>query len=112
MKALRLAGAVILTGSLLLFAARATATASPSPAAPCTELALTSHLTNVASVQSYGCAGPWAYLWATLSVSSNQISVTELMSYASGTWRPVSRSTYCHPGELPDLVYHRACFSN
>ena len=113
MKALRLAGAVILAGSLLLFAARATATASPSSVgAPCTASALTSHLTNVASVQDYGCTGPWAYLWATLSVSSTQISVTELMSYASGTWRPVSRSTYCHPGVLPDPVYHRACFSN
>lgn len=113
MKALRLAGAVILAISLLAFAARATATASPSPVgAPCTVHALTSHLTNVASVQDYGCAGSWAYLWATLSVSSNQISVTELMSYASGAWQPVSRVTYCHPGVLPDPVYHRACFSN
>ncbi len=112
MKALRLAGAVILAGSLLLVVARATATASPSPGAPCTPTALTSDLTNVVSVQDYGCAGPWAYLWATLSVSSNQISVTELMSYASGLWRPVSRATYCHPGVLPEPVYHRACFSN
>jgi hypothetical protein len=112
-RALRLAGAVVVAGSLLLVAARATATASPSPVgAPCTASALTSQLTNVESVQDFGCAGPWAYLWATLSVSSNQISVTELMSYASGTWRPVSRATYCHPGVLPDLIYHRACFSN
>jgi hypothetical protein len=112
-KALRLAGAVILVGSLLVFAARATATASPSPVgAPCTTSALTSHLTNVASVQDYGCVGAWAFLWATLSVSSNQISVTELMSYASGAWRPVSRATFCHPGVLPDPVYRRACFSN
>ena len=74
--------------------------------------ALTSHLTNVASVQDYGCAGDWAYLWATLAVSTNQISVTELMSYASGAWRPVSRAAFCHPGVLPEPVYHRACFSN
>ena len=113
MKALRLAGAVILAGSLLLVAARVTASASPSLlGAPCTSSALTSHLSNVESVQDYGCAGPWAYLWATLTVSDNQVSVTELMSYASGTWRPVSRATYCHPGVLPDPVYHRACFSN
>ncbi len=113
MKALRLAGAVVIAGSLLLFSARATATASPTPTgSPCTASALTSHLSHVTSVQGYGCEGGWAYLWATLSVASNQVSVTELMSDASGTWRAVSRATYCQAGLLPDVVYRRACFSN
>ena len=113
MKALRLTGAVLLAGSLLLVAARSTATNSPSPiGAPCSPGALTGLLTHVSSVQDYGCAGPWAYLWATLSVSGTQVSVTELMSYASGAWRPVSRATYCHAGLLPETVFHRACFSN
>ncbi|HET9089552.1 MAG TPA: hypothetical protein VFN54_04540 [Acidimicrobiales bacterium] len=113
MKALRLAGAVVIAGSLLLFSARATATASPTPVSePCTASALTSQLSHVTSVQSYGCEGDWAYLWATLSVAGNQVSVTELMSDTTGTWSAVSRSTYCHAGSLPDLVYRRACFSN
>ena len=113
MKALRLAGAVVIAVSLLVFAARATATSSPSPvSAPCSASALTVHLSNVASVQGYGCVGTWAYLWATLSVSSAEVRVTELMSYASGSWRPVSRATYCRPGVLAEPVYHRACFSN
>ena len=112
-KALRLVGAVVLAGSLLLVATRATATASPSPiGAPCSPSSLTSDLSNVTSVEGYGCAGPWAYLWATLSASGNEFSVTELMSYASGAWRAASRATYCHPGLLPDPIYHLACFSN
>ena len=113
MKALKLLSALVLVAGLALVATRATATASNGPsAAPCTSAALTSHLTHVDSVQGYGCEGEWAYLWATVGVGVSEISVTELMSYSAGAWLAASRATYCHAGMLPDVVYHRACFSN
>ncbi len=105
--------ALVLVAGLALVAARATATSSGPPvAAPCTSAALTAHLTYVDSVQNYGCEAGWAYLWATIGVGAGQFSVTELMSYAAGGWHAASRATYCHAAMLPDVVYHRACFSN
>lgn len=113
MKALQFLSALALVAGLALVATRATATSGAGPsAAPCTGDALTAHLTNVVSVQDFGCEGDWAYLWATVGVTPNEFSVTELMSYTSSAWRAASRATYCHAGMLPDVVYHRACFSN
>ncbi len=109
----RILSVVVLIGALALVATRATATTSGPPSAgPCTASALTSNLINVASVQKFGCESTWAYLWATVGVSGNEIGVTELMAYANGAWQPVSRATYCHPGSLPEAVYRGACFSN
>ena len=113
MKALKLVSALFLVGGLVLVATRATATSGEGPSgAPCSSATLTAHLTNVDAVEAFGCEGTWAYLWATLGVGTNQVSVTELMSFAAGAWSAASRATYCHAGMLPDLVYRKACFSN
>ncbi len=97
---------------------RATATSeSPPSAASCSAAAISAPVTHLAStggVNAYGCEGSWAYLWATIMVGPNRIGVTELMRFESSTraWRFASRLKYCHPGELPTIVYRRACFSN
>jgi hypothetical protein len=112
-KALRLLGALAIVAGLVLASSRATASSSEGPSgAPCTSATLTAQLSNVDSVQAFGCEGTWAYLWATVGTGVAQVSVTELMTYAGGTWNAASRSAYCHAGLLPDLIYHRACFSN
>ena len=114
----RLVGVAAVVAGLGWSSGHATATESGAPlAANCSASALTASLTNLAAshpVAAFGCDGPWAYLWATVSVGPNQIGVTELMHYDAvrATWLAASRATYCKPGALPAAIYQGACFSN
>ena len=98
--------------------ANASATAESAPsAASCTAASVSApvqHLAPTSGVAAYGCEGSWAYLWATIMAGPMRVSVTELMHFdvVANAWRFASRATYCHPGDLPDVVYRRACFSN
>ena len=115
MRAFRIVSALVLIGALGVVAGRSTSILSASPLdAPCNATVLTSSLTSVQSVASYGCDGRWAYVWANINAASNIVSVTELMHYdtASGVWVAVPRSQYCHPEMLSAIVYQRACLSN
>jgi hypothetical protein len=95
---------------------RATSSASKVPlSTPCSAPALSAHLTNVMSVQSYGCEAGWAYLWATVGTNEQDaVGVTEVLHYSTlrQGWFVVPRLTYCKPGLMPDYVYRLGCFSN
>jgi hypothetical protein len=70
---------------------------------------------HVMSVDNFGCAGKFAFLWATVGTTEvNAIGVTEVLQFKSGDqrWALVSRLKYCHPTTLPTLVYRQGCFSN
>ncbi|MGC1420312.1 MAG: hypothetical protein WA786_09395 [Acidimicrobiales bacterium] len=119
MKIFRLVGALLVIAALGWSVARATAATSTSPtAAQCSTAALSEGVNGafrVLSVQSFGCAGNFAYLWATVGTNeANAIGVTEVLRFTPSTqrWKLVSRLKYCHPTTLPTFVYRQGCFSN
>jgi hypothetical protein len=70
---------------------------------------------RVMSVQNFGCAQDFAYLWATVGTNEQDaIGVTEVLQFKVPTqrWTVVSRLKYCHPKTLPTFVYKLGCFSN
>lgn len=119
MKIFRILGAVVVVVALVWSVARVSATTSTSPvAAQCSTAAL-SHAVNgayrVMSVQSFGCADNFAFLWATVGTNeADAIGVTEVLRFSSSTqrWSLVSRLKYCHRTTLPTFIYLRGCFSN
>ncbi len=66
------------------------------------------------SLDNFGCHAGWAFAWATVGTSPNEIGVTEVLRYrpASETWEIASRLRWCKPARLPQLVYKLGCFSN
>lgn len=114
----RIVTAAVLLVGLGWVTTRATSTIESAPlAASCSAAAVSAPVTHLAStggVNAYGCDGGWAYLWATIMVGPNRIGVTELMRFdpTHRLWKFASRATYCHPGVLPGVIYHWACFSN
>lgn len=119
MKIFRLASAVLVVAALGWATARVNATTSTSPlAAQCSTAALSEGVNGafrVMSVQSFGCAGDFAYLWATVGTNeTNAIGVTEVLKFTPSTqrWKLVSRLKYCHPTTLPTFIYRQGCFSN
>jgi hypothetical protein len=108
--------ALVIATGLAAGAARATTSAAPT-AVPCTTSALGEAFTGalaLRSFQAWGCAGDFAYAWATIGSEPNEISVTEVLHIdpSAGRWAIVSRLTYCRPGALPEPIYRRGCFSN
>ena len=95
---------------------RSTSASSSIPlSTPCTASALSAHLTNVMSVQDYGCEEGWAFLWVTVGTSEQYaVGVTEVLSYSTSQqgWFVASRLKYCKAAILPEYVYRRGCFSN
>ena len=70
---------------------------------------------HVMSVDNFGCAGDFAFLWATVGTTeANAIGVTEVLRFSprSERWSFVSRAKYCHRTTLPYEVYRQGCFSN
>ena len=119
MRSLRWLCVLLLVAGGAVGVGRATATPDLFPfQAPCDPSALSAHLKGdfrVLSVQNYGCEGRWAFLWATVGPNEVEaIGVTEVMHYdpRRGGWFSALRSTYCHPGRLPQIVYRQGCFSN
>jgi hypothetical protein len=104
--------------ALVLLSFRTTATsASAARPVPCTTSALGQgfqgqfHLT---SIQSFGCEGTWAYVWATVGTGVQAIGVTEVLAYSAtgGRWTIVSRSVDCKASILPSVIFRQGCFSN
>lgn len=118
MQWIRLAVAGLLVAALVSVVARSSEQASAYPAqAPCSVEALAGAFHGadaVDSVQSYGCVGSYAYLWATIGQSEEEIGVTEIVGYDanSGTWQPLSRLRYCSDHRLPAYVALMGCHSN
>jgi hypothetical protein len=95
-----------------------TSTYNGPEAASCSSPALSEALHGafrVMSVQNFGCAQDFAYLWATVGTNEQDaIGVTEVLRFKVPTerWTVVSRLKYCHPTTLPTFVYKLGCFSN
>ncbi len=108
---------LVLTGAAVL-SSHATVSASPAGSSgACTPDALSRAFTGpfrLQSIDSFGCSGAWAYVWATVGSGPQEIGVTEVLRHdvASESWRFVSRQQYCHPGLIPDFIYRKGCFSN
>jgi hypothetical protein len=108
--------AVLAATGLAAGGARASDASAPV-ASVCTPGALSGAFHGALSLDSldgWGCEGRYAFAWATVGTSPNEISVTEVLAFdtASATWSIVPRSQYCVPGALPALIYRRGCFSN
>lgn len=110
---------VVVVGALVVAATRVSSTPSTSPvASQCSAHALSEGVNGafrVMSVQNFGCAGDFAYLWATVGTNeTDAIGVTEVLRFKFPTqrWSLVSRAKFCHPLDLPTFVYRLGCFSN
>ena len=118
MRNLRLAASAAVLAVLVLSAGRA------GPAVPerASSLACTPHGLSTAfsgpftlqSIDNFGCAGAWAFVWATVGTGDHQIGVTEVLRFDASrrSWAMASRLRWCKPGLLPELVYRQGCFSN
>lgn len=111
--------ALVLAAALVVSAWHATERSTTGPlAVPCSSSSLSAAVNGafrVLSVQQYGCAGHFAYLWATVGTDeADAVGVTEVLEFRTvpQRWALVSRAKFCHPGGLPELVYKQGCFSN
>jgi hypothetical protein len=113
------AAALLLAG--LGVAAATTRSTSSTRTAPlaidCSASALSAPYTGplkVRSVDSFGCEGRFAYLWATVGRGVEEIGVTEVLRYDTRThaWENALRSTYCTDHRLPTYVERWGCNSN
>ena len=119
MKWLHAAGAVALVmAGLIVVTLHATSSSQSFPVAvPCNASAISAPYTGpftVRSVQSFGCVGQWAYLWATVGKGAQEIGVTEVVHYepATRSWHNASRAHYCVKHRLPTYVQYWGCNSN
>ncbi|HVA70410.1 MAG TPA: hypothetical protein VNF08_03705 [Acidimicrobiales bacterium] len=118
MKWSRVVGSALVVVALGVGVSRASAQSRAFPvSAPCNAAALSAPYTGplkVDSVASFGCVGPWAYLWATIGKGVEEISVTEVLRYEPTTaaWQNASRLTYCNHHLLPRYIEHWGCNSN
>jgi len=118
MKWFGVVASVLVVVALGLSAAKSTESSSPAPLlAPCTATALAAPyhgIDKVTGVDSFGCVGQWAYMWATFGTGVHAIGVTEVLSYdrATSSWKNAPRLTYCNHHRLPHYVEFWGCNSN
>jgi hypothetical protein len=118
MKWFRVASVVLVLAALLVGATKVTENTSAAPlVAPCSASALSAPyhgIDSVKAVNSFGCEGHWAYLWATIGTGIHEIGVTDVLYFNSATssWRNVSRLKDCNPQHLPRYVEFWGCNSN
>lgn len=108
-------GAVVIAVTLALFVSHASASCRTfPPVVACNATAISSAYHEVDSVQSFGCAGEFAYLWATVGKGEGEIGVTDVAHYdlATSSWKNVSRLQYCVDHRLPSYVQYWGCNSN
>lgn len=118
MRYLRLAASVAVLAVLVLGAGRAgPAVSQRASSSACTphgiSTAFNGHFT-LQSIDNFGCAGAWAFVWATVGTGNHEIGVTEVLRFDASrqSWVMASRLRWCKPGLLPELVYRQGCFSN
>ncbi|MGC2485533.1 MAG: hypothetical protein WA359_04730 [Acidimicrobiales bacterium] len=112
---MRGAGAVVLVAGLAYGVSQVTCTErAAAPVVACNASAISSAYREVDSVQSFGCVGQYAYLWATVGHGEGEIGVTEVAYYdlATSAWENASRSHYCVQHRLPSYVQYWGCNSN
>lgn len=118
MRYFRVAATAALLIGLVLADARAGPTSSgPASSAACTPKALSGAFggqLKLQSIDNFGCAGGWAFIWATVGTGPQEIGVTEVVRFSpsASRWSVVSRLKWCKPALLPELVYRQGCFSN
>jgi hypothetical protein len=115
MKWTRIGAAAVIVVALALSATQSHSRAQTFPAAiPCNAGAISAAYTQVDSVQSFGCEGGYAYLWATVGHGEGEIGVTEVVSFDESTmsWKNASRLRYCFKHRLPTYVEYWGCNSN
>jgi hypothetical protein len=109
---------VLVVAGLVVVSVQVTSSSDSFPVAiPCNASAISAPYTGpltVQSVQSFGCVGQWAYLWATVGKGVHEIGVTEVAHYEPATmsWHNASRSHYCVKHRLPTYVQFWGCNSN
>jgi hypothetical protein len=87
-------GAVAIVVALALFVSHSSASCGTfPPVVACDASAISAAYHEVDSVQSFGCAGSYAYLWATVGKGEGEIGVTEVAHYdpATSSWKNASR---------------------
>jgi hypothetical protein len=115
MKWFRAVGAVVIVAALALFVSQSSSLSRTFPAVvACNASAISAAYREVDSVQSFGCAGQFAYLWATVGKGEGEIGVTEVAHYdlSTSTWKNASRLHYCVDHRLPSYVQFWGCNSN
>jgi hypothetical protein len=111
----RVIGAFVIVAALALFVSQSTCSTRTFPAVvACDASAISAAYSQVDSVQSFGCAGTFAYLWATVGKGEGEIGVTEVAHYdlATSRWKNASRLHYCVHHRLPSYVEFWGCNSN
>jgi hypothetical protein len=111
----RAVGAVAIVAALVLFVSHSSSSSRTfPPVVACNASAISAAYHQVDSVQSFGCAGQFAYLWATVGKGEGEIGVTEVAHYdpASSSWKNASRLHYCVDHRLPSYVQFWGCNSN
>ncbi len=111
----RALGAVAIVVALSLFVSHPSALCRTfPPVVACDASAISSAYHQVDSVQSFGCAGSFAYLWATVGKGEGEIGVTEVARFddATSSWKNASRLHYCVDHRLPSYVQYWGCNSN
>jgi hypothetical protein len=109
------AGAVVIVAAAALFVSHPSSSSRTFPAVvACNASAIAAAYHQVDSVQSFGCAGQFAYLWATVGKGEGEIGVTEVAYYdlATSSWKNASRLHYCVDHRLPSYVQFWGCNSN
>lgn len=115
MKRIRVFGAIVVVVGLALFVNQPSSSSRTfPPAIACNASAISAAYHEVDSVQSFGCAGQFAYLWATVGKGEGEIGVTEVAHYdlSTSSWKNASRLDYCVDHRLPTYVQFWGCNSN
>ena len=91
--------------------------ASMPDSTPCVSSALAAPFRGpllLTQMVNYGCAGPWAFVWATVGAGAQAVGVTEVLYFdrTSAKWRFASRSAVCGNGTLPARIDALGCHSN
>jgi len=114
-KWIRVVGVLVIVTALALFVSQSSCTRSAfPPVVACNASAISAAYHEVDSVQSFGCADSFAYLWATVGKGEGEIGVTEVARYdlATSSWKNASRLHYCVDHRLPSYVQFWGCNSN
>ncbi|HVB51646.1 MAG TPA: hypothetical protein VND89_07940 [Acidimicrobiales bacterium] len=118
MKWIRVVASVLVLVALSLSVVKVNRSLAAAPlSVPCNASALAASyhgIDEVKSVDSFGCVGHWAYLWATIGSGVHEVGVTDVLYFNSATasWENASRLKDCNPRTLPHYVEFWGCNSN
>ena len=124
MKVFRLAtSTAVLAGALWFVTVAPSATPHDGAGARCQAVSLIDSMNlaarqtggdHVVSLDRFGCAGDFAYAWATVGVVPHEVSVTDVLYWRADLtrWVFVDRAVACNPTLISPAMYRLGCFSN